>query len=149
MFHKVESWNLQHLFGKEFRETSQNFNSIRQPIEKWEIKSVWIRGVSWNFWGFTKFFFKQMLKVLVFHLKKTKKFYSLKIYDLSRSLQIDQDISNRWHFVSYFSVTVLHKPIYYFLVKSDAVWPIVPTYLPMGGFICTFWYSLSSTSSIL
>ena len=43
LFFKVESWN--------FREISQNFNSIGQPIEKF-------------LWGFTKFYFKQMLKVL-------------------------------------------------------------------------------------
>ena len=29
MFFKIESWNFQHLFEKEFRETSQNFNSFR------------------------------------------------------------------------------------------------------------------------
>ena len=28
MFFKIESWNFQHLFEIEFRETSQNFNSI-------------------------------------------------------------------------------------------------------------------------
>ena len=28
LFFKVESWNFQHLFEKEFRETSQNFNSF-------------------------------------------------------------------------------------------------------------------------
>ena len=31
LFLKIESWNFQHLFEKEFRETSQNFNSIRHP----------------------------------------------------------------------------------------------------------------------
>ena len=39
-FFKIESGNLQHLFEKEFRETLQNFNSIRQQIEKMEIKIV-------------------------------------------------------------------------------------------------------------
>ena len=34
MFFKIESWNFQHLFEIEFRETLQNFNSIRQPIKK-------------------------------------------------------------------------------------------------------------------
>ena len=65
LFFKIESWNFQHLFEKEFRETSQNFNSIRQTIEKMKIKIVSM-----------KFFFKQMLKVSAFYLKKTKKFYS-------------------------------------------------------------------------
>ena len=34
MFFKIESWNFQVQFEIEFRETSQNFNSIRQPREK-------------------------------------------------------------------------------------------------------------------
>ena len=38
IFFKIESFNFQHLFEKEFRETSQNFNSIRQRIEKMKIK---------------------------------------------------------------------------------------------------------------
>ena len=33
LFFKIESWNFQNQFEKEFRETSQSFNSIRQPIE--------------------------------------------------------------------------------------------------------------------
>ena len=49
MFFKIESWNFQHLFEKAFGETSQNFNSIRQLIEKFEIKIVWISWMSWNF----------------------------------------------------------------------------------------------------
>ena len=31
---KIGSWNFQHLFKNKFRETSQNFNSIRRPREK-------------------------------------------------------------------------------------------------------------------
>jgi hypothetical protein len=34
LFFKIERWNSQHLFVKQFRETSQNFNSIRQRIKK-------------------------------------------------------------------------------------------------------------------
>ena len=33
-FFKIESWNFQVQFEIEYRETSQNFNSIRQPIYK-------------------------------------------------------------------------------------------------------------------
>ena len=33
LFYKIESWNFQHLLEKEFLETSQNYNSIRQLIE--------------------------------------------------------------------------------------------------------------------
>ena len=49
LFFKRESLNFQHLFEKEFRETSQSFNSIRQPIEKIKITIVWISWMSWNF----------------------------------------------------------------------------------------------------
>ena len=77
LFFNIETWNFQHLFEKEFRETSESFNSIRQRIEKMEIKNIWIRWMSWNFVRFfTNFFFKQMLKVSAFYLAKTKKFYS-------------------------------------------------------------------------
>ena len=40
MFFKVESLNFQHRFENEFRKTSQNFNSIRQPIEIMKITIV-------------------------------------------------------------------------------------------------------------
>ena len=33
---KIESWNFQDLFEKEFRETSQNFNSISKGRKKWK-----------------------------------------------------------------------------------------------------------------
>ena len=36
LFFKIESWNFQVQFEIEFRETMQNFNSIRQPIKKHE-----------------------------------------------------------------------------------------------------------------
>ena len=49
MFFKIESWNFQNPFEKEFLETSQNFNSIRQQIEKMKATIVWISWMSWNF----------------------------------------------------------------------------------------------------
>ena len=49
---KIESRNFQHLFEKELRETSQNFNSIRQQIE---IKIIWM---SWYFVRFHKLLFQ-------------------------------------------------------------------------------------------
>ena len=39
LFLKIENLNFQHL-NEEFRETSQNFNSIRQSIEKMKIAIV-------------------------------------------------------------------------------------------------------------
>ena len=103
MFFKIESWNFQHLFENKFRETSQNFNSIRQQIQNMETEiSEWVEIL----WGFTKFFFKQMLKFQL-SILKIKKVLFLKKYHLSRSLKIDQDNSIRWRLLSLFSVTVL------------------------------------------
>ena len=34
LFYKIESWNFQVQFEIKFRETLQNFKSIRQPIKK-------------------------------------------------------------------------------------------------------------------
>ena len=67
LFFKIESWNFQYLFVNEVCETSQKFNSIKQPIEKMKITIVWM---SWILWDFTKFCFKQMLKVSAFYLEK-------------------------------------------------------------------------------
>ena len=72
LFFKIESWNFQNPFEKEFRETSKSFNSIRQPIEKVKITIVWMRWVSWKLWGFMKFYIKQILKVSAFYLEKQK-----------------------------------------------------------------------------
>ena len=76
LFYKIENWNFQHLFEKEFRETSQNFNSIRQPIEKMKITIVWISWMSWNFVRFHKIFFQTDAESFSFLSWKTKKFYS-------------------------------------------------------------------------
>ena len=59
MFFKIESWNFQNQFEKEFRETSQSFNSIRQPIEKHENNNClnqpnelkWHPNFQWRFWS--------------------------------------------------------------------------------------------------
>ena len=52
------------------------------------------------------FLFEQMLKILALYLEKQKGFIPKK-YDLGRSLQIDQECSNRWRLQSQFSVKVL------------------------------------------
>ena len=73
LFFKIESWNFQHLFEKEFCETSQNFNSIRQPIEKMKITIVWM---SWNFVRFHEVLFWTDAESFSILSWKTKKFYS-------------------------------------------------------------------------
>ena len=57
-------------------------------------------------WGFTKFFFKQLLKVSAFYLEKQKSRIPKK-YDLGRRLKIGQESSNRWRLLSQCSVKVL------------------------------------------
>ena len=74
LFFKIESWNFQHLFEKEFLETSQNFNSIRQRIEKMEI--IQISWMSWNFVRFHEILFQTDTEIFSFLSWKTKKFYS-------------------------------------------------------------------------
>ena len=49
LFFKIESWNFQHLFEKEFLENLSKFQ-INQTTEKMEIKIVWM---SWKVWDFT------------------------------------------------------------------------------------------------
>ena len=73
LFSKIESWNFQYLFEKEFCETSQNFNSIRQLIEKVKIKIVWM---SLNFVRFHEIHFQTDAESFSFLSWKTKKFYS-------------------------------------------------------------------------
>ena len=63
LFLKIASWNFQHLFEKEFHETSQNFNSIRLQIEKMEIKIAWMS-----------------LKVSAFYLEKKKVLFQKQIW---------------------------------------------------------------------
>ena len=75
MFFKIEKWNFQHLFETECRETSQNFNSIRQPMEKMKITNVWMSKFCE-----VSFIFKQMLKVSAFFLEKQKSFIPKKTY---------------------------------------------------------------------
>ena len=45
LFVKIESWNFQHIFDLEVRETLQNFSSFRW-LFLWGVKVVWM---NWNF----------------------------------------------------------------------------------------------------
>ena len=62
------------LFFKEFRETSQNLNSIRQWIENMEIKIVWMSWMSWNFVRVHETLFHTDAESFNFLSWKTKKF---------------------------------------------------------------------------
>ena len=76
LFFKIESWNFQDLFEKEFRETSQNFisfSSFRQFLFPFFLSVVWL---SWNFVRFHKILIQTDAKSFSFQSWKTKKFYS-------------------------------------------------------------------------
>ena len=76
LFFKIENWNFQNQFEKEFCETSQSFNSIRQPIEKMKITIVWISWMSGNFVRFHEIQFQTEPESFSILSWKTKKFYS-------------------------------------------------------------------------
>ena len=82
--HKIESWNFQHLLGKEFRETSQSFNSFswfRQFLFPFFPSVVWL---SWNFVMFHEFFFQTHAKNFSFLSWKNKKVLFQKKFELSQ-----------------------------------------------------------------
>ena len=75
MFFKIESWNFQHLFEIEFRETSKNFNSFStfRQLFCFFLSVVWL---SWNFVRFLEILFQTDDESFSFLSWKTKKFYS-------------------------------------------------------------------------
>ena len=100
LFFKIESWNFQVHFEIEFRETLQNFNSIRQPIKKdennnclkklnvlkfCEVSRILISNWTWKF----------QLSIL----KNKKVLFLKKIF----FWPYRQDTSKRWRVPSQFS----------------------------------------------
>ena len=80
LFFKIESWNFQHLFEIEFRETSQNFNSFssfRQLLFSFFLSVVWL---SWNFVRFHEIPFSNWFWKFQLSILKNKKVLFLKIY---------------------------------------------------------------------
>ena len=75
LFFKIESWNFQHLFENEFRETSQSFNSFRQLLCTFFLLVVWL---SWNFVRFHKFKFQTEPQLSI--LKNKKVLFLRKIF---------------------------------------------------------------------
>ena len=88
----------------EFCETSQNFNSFRQLLLPFFLSVVWL---IWNFWGFMKFFFKQMLKVSALYLEKQKSFIPKKRLFRPLSISKQRSFSNfQWKFWQVWQVLV-------------------------------------------
>ena len=84
MFFKIESWNFQHLFEKEFRETSQNFNSFSSFRKILFSFFLWVVWLSWNFVRFHEFFSSnRCLKFQLSILKNKKVLFLKKIFFLS------------------------------------------------------------------
>ena len=70
------------IFLKRNCETSLNFNSIRQQIEKMKIEILWMSRISWNFVRFfAKFFSSRCWKFqLSIYLEQQKSFIPKKIF---------------------------------------------------------------------
>ena len=69
-FFKIESWTFQHLFEKEFCETSQNVNSFSLFRQLWFSIFLLTVRLSWNF------LFQTYAENFSFLSFKTKKFYT-------------------------------------------------------------------------
>ena len=81
-------------YGLNYIFVFNSFSSFRQFLFPFFQNVVWLSEI---LWGFTKFFFKQMLKISAFYLEKQNSFIPKK-YNLGRSLYIGQESSNRWCF---------------------------------------------------
>ena len=86
LFFKIESWNFQHLFEIEFRETSQNFNSFSLFRKLLFSFFLWVVWLSWNFVRFHKIQFQTDAESFSVLSWKTKKFIPKKeIREISKS----------------------------------------------------------------
>ena len=63
---KIESWNFQRLFEKQFRETSKNFNHSAHLDNFYSHLFYWLSDLVESLWGFTEFIFEQMLTISTF-----------------------------------------------------------------------------------
>ena len=101
-----------------FREISQNFISFRQPIDKMEIKVVWMNLMSWNFVRFHKILNQTDAKNFSCLSWKTNKFYSWKVFFSSNRWGLDGAIL-KWRF--YFSYAHFNSRAAYTSRKNDFI----------------------------
>ena len=106
MFFKIESWNFQVQFEIEFRETLQNFNSIRQPIKKNENKNSLNKLNELKFSEVSRILISNWTWKFQISILKNKKVLFLKKYILSRC----QSQNKKALFTGPFSVKVLIRP---------------------------------------
>ena len=71
LFFKIESWNFQHLFENEFRETSQSFNSSALS-DNCYLRYSLVCLIEFEFCEVSKKNFQQMLRVSASYLEKQK-----------------------------------------------------------------------------
>ena len=72
LFLKIESWNFQHLFEKEFCETSQDFNSFTSFIQFLYLFFLSVVWLIWNFVRFHEILFQRYAEILSFLSWKKK-----------------------------------------------------------------------------
>ena len=110
MFFKIESWNFQVQFEIEFHETSQNFNSIRQPIKKDENKNCLNKQNELKFCEVSRNSISNWTWKFQFSILKNKKVLFLKNILLSRTAKIDpKDGVSRLNFPEGFGSMYLKK----------------------------------------
>ena len=80
LFFKIESWNFQVQFEIEFRETLQNFNSIRQLIKKDENNNCLNKLNEWKFCEVSQILISNWTWKFLLSILKNKKVLFLKKY---------------------------------------------------------------------
>ena len=100
MFFKIEGWNFQVQFEIEFRETLQNFNSIRQPIKKHENNNCLNKLNELKFCEVSRILISNWTWKFQLSILKNKKVLFLKKIFF---WPYRQDTSKRWRVPSQFS----------------------------------------------
>ena len=100
LFFKIEGWNFQVQFEIEFRETLQNFNSIRQPIKKHENNNCLNKLNELKFCEVSQILISNWTWKFQLSILKNKKVLFLKKIFFR---PYRQDTSKRWRVPSQFS----------------------------------------------
>ena len=96
MFFKIERWNFQVKFEIEFRETLQNFNSIRQLIKKHENNNCLSKLNELKFCEVSRILISNWTWKFQLSILKNKKVLFLKKYFLGRTTKVDPKDGVYW-----------------------------------------------------
>ena len=88
-------WNLSRYLKNELKLSASVWTRISWNLTEYQLIHLSIGWLNWNFGGFTKFFFKQMIKVSAFYLEKRKSFIPKKIFFKPLSIS-KQKIFVKW-----------------------------------------------------